>query len=98
MHITRATHMRTVRVSCIAALILSGSCQLGPAADTAKSPAPFTPQNPPEMKPITNRNSPAHRAAMLFVRGANLGNYLEVPPGQNWGVTVSADELAIMRA
>ncbi len=63
------------------------------AADTT-----FTPQNPPQMKPIANRNSPAHQATKLFQRGANLGNYLEVPRGQDWGVRVSADEFATMRA
>ena len=31
------------------------------------------------------------------MHGVNLGNYLEVPPGQNWGVTVSADEFSIMK-
>ncbi|MEY2465740.1 MAG: endoglucanase, partial [Verrucomicrobiota bacterium] len=59
--------------------------------------AAFTPSNPPAMKPLANRNSPAHQAAKLFRRGANLGNYLEAPPGQNWGVSVSADEFAIMK-
>ena len=50
------------------------------------------------MKPLANRDSPAYQAARLFRRGVNLGNYLEVPPGQNWGVTFSADEFAIMHA
>jgi endoglucanase len=50
------------------------------------------------MKPLANRDSPAYQAARLFMHGVNLGNYLEVPPGQNWGVTFSADEFAIMHA
>jgi endoglucanase len=58
----------------------------------------FIPSNPPEMKPLANRDSPAYQAARLFMHGVNLGNYLEVPPGQNWGVTFSADECAIMHA
>lgn len=29
--------------------------------------------------------TPAHKALEKFRRGANLGNYLEAPPGQNWG-------------
>ena len=58
----------------------------------------FTPSNPPEMKPLANRDSPAYQAARLFMHGANLGNYLETPPRQNWGVTFSADEVATMRA
>jgi endoglucanase len=59
--------------------------------------ASFAPSNPPEMKPLANRNSPAYEAAKLFMHGANLGNYLEAPPGQDWGVTVSADEFALMK-
>jgi endoglucanase len=58
----------------------------------------FVPSNPPEMKPLANRDSPAYQAARRFRHGVNLGNYLEAPPGQNWGVTCSADEFAIMRA
>jgi endoglucanase len=57
----------------------------------------FTPANPPEMTPLTNHASPAFRAAKLFLHGVNLGNYLEAPPGQNWGVTFSADETAAMK-
>jgi len=57
----------------------------------------FTPTNPPELQPLKNHDSPAYRAASLFQHGVNLGNYLEVPPGQDWGVTVSADELAAMK-
>ncbi len=65
--------------------------------DPAVGSASFAPENPAEMKPIAKRNSPAHQAAKLFMRGANLGNYLEVPPGQSWGVTVSEDEFGAMR-
>jgi len=57
----------------------------------------FTPANPPEMIPLKSHDSPAYRAAKLFQHGVNLGNYLETPPGQNWGVTVSADEFAAMK-
>ena len=57
----------------------------------------FTPSNPPEMTPLKSRDTPACRAAKLFLHGVNLGNYLEAPPGQNWGVTVSADEFAAMK-
>ena len=57
----------------------------------------FTPSNPPEMKPLTGHDSPAHRAAQWFKHGVNLGDYLEVPPNQGWGVTVSADEFAQMK-
>ncbi|MGA2854068.1 MAG: glycoside hydrolase family 5 protein [Verrucomicrobiota bacterium] len=77
------------------ATVLSG-CKLEPVPSANK--AAFTPANPPEMRRLTDRNSPAYRAAKLFQHGVNLGNYLEVPPGQNWGVTASADEFAIMHA
>lgn len=33
----------------------------------------------------------------MFRRGANLGNYLETPPGQSRGVTVSASEFTTMK-
>ena len=60
--------------------------------------ADFKPANPPEMKPIASRDTPAYQAAKLFRHGVNLGNYLEVPPGQRWNVTVTADEFVAMRA
>src|SRR5580700_4998977 len=58
----------------------------------------FVPSNPPEMKPLTNRNSPAHQTAALFLRGANLGNYLEIPKGQDWGVRITADDFDHIKA
>jgi len=57
----------------------------------------FKPSNPAGMQQLTNFDSPAWRAAKLFRHGVNLGNYLEVPPGQYWGVTVSALEFSIMK-
>lgn len=57
----------------------------------------FKPENPPGMQRLTNFDSPAWQAAKWFRRGVNLGNYLEVPPGQNWHVTVSASEFSIMK-
>jgi endoglucanase len=50
-----------------------------------------------DMKPITGRSTAAHLAARRFLRGANLGNGLEAPPGQDWGVHYSPDDLRIMR-
>jgi endoglucanase len=58
--------------------------------------ANFVPPNPPEMKRLTNTNSRAYQTAKLFMRGVNLGDYLEAPPNHRY-VTVSADEFAIMR-
>ena len=63
----------------------------------AQTSGTFTPQNPPEMQRLTNFDAPAWQAAKMFMRGANLGNYLETPPGQHWGVTVSAPEFSIMK-
>ena len=83
-----------VAATILTAVILSG-CKLETVAPPNQ--AAFTPSNPPAMKPIASHNTAAYRAAKLFMRGANLGNYLEAPPGQNWGVTVSADEFAAMR-
>ena len=76
----------------IAAILLGA----GLSAQSSDEPA-FKPVNPPEMKPLANHDTPAFRTAKLFLHGANLGNYLEAPPDQNWGVTVSADEFAAMK-
>ena len=38
-----------------------------------------------DMKPIASRSTPAHLAARRFLRGANLGNGLEAPPGPGLG-------------
>ncbi|MCU0783888.1 MAG: glycoside hydrolase family 5 protein [Verrucomicrobia bacterium] len=44
-----------------------------------------TPTNFTDMARITNTNSAAHVAARKFMRGVNLGNYLEAPLGEDWG-------------
>jgi endoglucanase len=51
-----------------------------------------------EMKRITRHDTPAHQAARRFLRGANLGNGLEVPPGQNWGLTYTVQDIHHIRA
>jgi endoglucanase len=51
-----------------------------------------------DMKAIAGRSTPAHLAVRRFQRGANLGNGLEVPPGQDWGGHYTPDDLRIMRA
>jgi hypothetical protein len=81
--------VNTLAVPVLTTLILCFCRDAGLAA----GPVDFTPANPPEMKPLADHDSPAYRAAKQFRHGVNLGNYLETPPGQNWGVTVSADEL-----
>src|SRR5688572_16107840 len=56
------------------------------------------PPNQPEMRRIADRNSPAHVAARRFLRGANFGNFLEVPPSQTWVVPHTITDLKRMRA
>jgi endoglucanase len=51
-----------------------------------------------EMKRLNGHSTPAHLAARRFRRGANLGNGLEAPPGQDWGVHYAPEDLRIMRA
>ncbi len=51
-----------------------------------------------EMKRLNSRTTPAHLAARRFRRGANLGNGLEAPPGQNWGGHYTPQDLRIMHA
>ncbi|MBC8097533.1 MAG: glycoside hydrolase family 5 protein [Akkermansiaceae bacterium] len=56
----------------------------------------FQPSNPPEMKPLTNHNSPAHLAAKQFRRGVNLGDYLEA--SWNSGISFSPEDFARIKA
>ncbi|HEY3762769.1 MAG TPA: glycoside hydrolase family 5 protein [Verrucomicrobiae bacterium] len=58
----------------------------------------FVPANPPGMMPITSHNTPAYHAAKSFMHGANLGDFLEVPPGEKWGVTIPVGDFAKIRA
>ena len=50
-----------------------------------------------EMKRIEGRSSPAHRAANRYLRGANLANSLEAPPGQDWGGHYTTEDLRLIR-
>jgi endoglucanase len=50
-----------------------------------------------EMERIAHRDTPAHQAARRFLRGVNLGNYLEAPPGQDWGAHYSAADFRHIR-
>jgi endoglucanase len=47
---------------------------------------------------ITGQSTPAHQAARRFLRGANLGNGLEAPPGQDWGAHYTPNDLRHIRA
>jgi endoglucanase len=50
-----------------------------------------------EMRRIEGRSSPGHVAARRFLRGANLANSLEAPPGQDWGGHYSAEDLRLIK-
>ncbi|HEY0455718.1 MAG TPA: glycoside hydrolase family 5 protein [Verrucomicrobiae bacterium] len=49
-----------------------------------------------DMRRITSLDTPAHKAAKQFMKGANFGNYLEAPPGQNWGAKYSKADCIAM--
>ena len=78
----------------IASLLTLAILQITPASARADEATAFTPANPPPMKPIATHDTPAYRAAKLFLRGVNLGNYLEA---KGWSVSVSAGEFATMK-
>lgn len=42
--------------------------------------------------------TPGHEGLKNFQRGANLGNYLEAPKGQNWGQTYSLKDLDAIKS
>jgi endoglucanase len=50
------------------------------------------------MRRISSRDTRAHLAARQFLRGTNLGNYLEAPPGQNWGASYAESDFEHIRA
>ena len=52
----------------------------------------------PEMKRIPRLNTPAHLAARGFMRGANIANYLEVPPAEHWNSPHTVEDLKLIRA
>lgn len=83
----------------IGAVLCTAIFQCSPLATAADTnAAAFTPSNPPALKPIGSRDTPAWRAAKMFQRGANLGDYLEAPPRAfSRGVTVAAGEFAQMK-
>ncbi|MGH7978950.1 MAG: glycoside hydrolase family 5 protein, partial [Limisphaerales bacterium] len=76
--------------------MLTGVSLVSPATGQSDNDT-FKPSNPPAMQRLTDFNSPAWRAAKMFMHGVNLGNYLEAPPDSEWGVRVSAPEFDIMK-
>ena len=81
--------MKNFRVVLLTSIILGG----GLLAQAAKD-EPFTPANPPAMKPLPDHNTPAYEAAKLFWHGVNLGDYLEAG---RWGLKIKVDEFASMK-
>jgi endoglucanase len=71
---------------------------LSSAAQAVTNINVFTPENPPGLQPIASHHTPAYRAAKIFLRGANLGDYLEAPKEYfGKGVKISAEDLAQMK-
>lgn len=76
-------------------LALSVFCFCLPSV-LADEDSTFIPLNPPEMKRLSSHDTPAYRAAKLFLRGVNLGNYLESPPAHGWGVSIAPSDFALI--
>jgi endoglucanase len=88
MGMMKTNHM--VRLLLLAVLLPSSRSFAQTATET------FTPSNPPAMQPITGHKTPGYREAKLFLRGANLGDYLEANRYRRQ-VAVTADEFALMK-
>ena len=46
---------------------------------------------------VLSTSTPAHLAARKFMRGVNMGNYLEAPPGQDWGSHYATNDFSNAR-
>ncbi|HWD19623.1 MAG TPA: glycoside hydrolase family 5 protein [Verrucomicrobiae bacterium] len=57
----------------------------------------FFPANFTDMPRLASTNTPAHLAARKFMRGVNMGNYLEVPPGETWQSTYTTNDFINIR-
>jgi endoglucanase len=55
-------------------------------------PAGFT-----DMTHVPGTSTPAHIAARKFMRGVNMGNCLEAPPGQDWGSHYTTNDFSNIR-
>ncbi len=86
--------MKTFALFLLAILTLTACAGCARATDSGA----FVPSNPKEMQRLTDHHSPAYRAAKRFMHGINLGNYLEVPPGEHWNEIYSVNDFAFMRA
>ena len=92
-----AEHDRSGRVdlSCMKRFLV---CALNVCVASAVSAVEFLPANPVEMVPLKNRSSRAHQAVKNFQHGANLGNYLEAPKAQDWGLKYIAADFEHIKA
>jgi endoglucanase len=87
--------MRLIRFLCL--LLLAALPPFSRSfAQPRESDGGFKPENPPQMQPISNHDTPAYHAAKLFLRGANLGDYLEANRRHRL-IQVSADEFTQMK-
>jgi endoglucanase len=82
------TFVRTIIGLVLLAGMLAGRLVAGPSTNAPV----FVPENPPAMQPLPFRHTPAYQAARHFLRGANLGNYLEVAPDSGGSVKVEASD------
>ena len=53
---------------------------------------------PADLRRVSGRNTAGYQAARKFLRGTNLGNYLEAPPGQDWGARYSEQDFVQIKA
>jgi endoglucanase len=68
------------------------------AAQVGAKDDAFVPENPPGQQPIASHHTPAYRAAREFMRGVNLGDYLEAPPEHfGKGVIIDTNDIAQMK-
>jgi len=85
--------MKLIHLIQLPALLLAGSPSF---AQPDAGAGIFTLSNPPEMQPIQSHHTPAYAAAKLFLRGANLGDYLEAD--RHWRQNeVSGDDFVQMK-
>ena len=78
----------------IASLLTLAILQITLASARGEEATAFKPVNPPPMKPLAARDTPAYVAAKMFLRGVNLGDYLEAG---RWSVKITAGEFATMK-
>jgi endoglucanase len=71
----------------VVAVVTCGFC--------ARAASVFVPSNPPEMKPLPH-DTPAYRAAKLFMHGMNISGYI-TPPGARWAIPVTTNDFVAIK-